>query len=202
MGKAYSESVARLTELLARMPGIGSRTAERLAHHILELGKDEALELAQAIRDVKEKVGKCSVCCLLAETDPCHICSDPGRDHSRACVVEDSRDAAAIEQSGGYNGLYHVLCGRVAPLEGVEPQHLSLPQLLARVKQGEIKEVILATNPDMEGDATAMLVQEVLRDQPVRLTRLARGVPSGSHLQYANPAMLSEALDGRRELRR
>ena len=199
MAKAYSESMARLTEQLARMPGIGEKTAQRLAYHILGLGKQDALALAEAIRDVKDRIKKCSACCLLSESDPCHICADPRRDRTRVCVVEDSRDAAVIEQSGSYNGLYHVLGGRVAPLDGIEPEDLSAGQLLKRVQEGEINELILATNPDMEGDATALLVQELVRQEPVKLTRLARGMPSGSHLEYASPAILSEALNGRRE---
>ena len=201
MGKVYSESVARLTTRLAGMPGVGEKTAERLAYHILDMNREDALGLAEAIRDVKDNVKKCSVCCLLSESDPCHVCSDPGRDRAKVCVVEDPRDAAAIEHSGGYDGLYHVLCGRLAPLDDMEPEDLTVPQLLKRVRGGEIREVILATNADMEGDATALFVQESLRDEPVEVTRLARGIPGGSHLHYATAAMLSEALAGRREVK-
>jgi len=201
LSKVYSQSVARLTSQLAKMPGIGEKTAERLTYHILDLSRDEAAQLAGAIIEAKENVKKCSVCCLLSESDPCHVCADPGRDHTRVCVVEDSRDASAIEHSGAYDGLYHVLCGRVAPLDGMEPEDLTVPQLIRRIREGRIQEVILATNADMEGDATALFVQQGLKDLPVRLTRLARGVPSGSHLHYANPAVLGEALTGRREMR-
>jgi len=198
----YGESVARLAALLAKLPGIGQKTAERLADHIVRLSTQEALELAQAIREVKESVRQCSVCFLLSEGDPCRICADSGRDRSVICVVEDSRDAAAIETSGCYRGLYHVLGGRLAPLEGMEPEHLTVSRLLERVTELGIKEVILATNPDMEGDATALFVQDALVGLPVRVTRLARGVPSGSHLEFANAAILSDAMEGRREMAR
>jgi len=162
---------------------------------------EQAHALAQAIEEVKRNVRQCSTCCLLAESDPCHICSDPRRDHALVCVVESSRDAAAIEQTGVYNGLYHVLGGRLAPLEGIEPEHLSVGKLLRRLKGGQVREVILATNPDMEGDTTALYVRQALEGLPVRVTRLARGVPAGSHLEYADGTVLAEALDGRSELK-
>lgn len=200
MGRAYSESVTRLTEQLMKLPGVGEKTAERLAYHILRLKLEEAMDLARAIQDAKQKVKQCSVCFMLAETNPCPICSGAARDRTTICVVEDSRDAAAIEESGGYNGLYHVLGGRLAPLDGIEPEDLTVDSLLARVKSGGVREVILATNPDMEGDATALFVRDALRDLPVKLTRLARGLPSGSHLEYANVAILADALAGRREV--
>ncbi len=182
MSKGYSESVARLTAGLSRLPGIGEKTAERLAYHILGLSTEEAMELAEAIRQVKQRVRKCSICCLLSESDPCHVCSDSRRDRSTICVVETQRDAAAIEQTSSYVGLYHVLCGRLAPLDGIDAEDLSVEKLLKRFKNGQVEEVILATNPDMEGDATALFVQEALRGLPVRVTRLARGIPTGSHL--------------------
>jgi len=197
--RAFSDSIARLTAELARMPGVGERTAERLAYHIVRLDPQQAEELVRAIQDVKRSVKQCSVCCLLSESDPCHICSDPRRDRGVICVVEDSRDAATIEATGAFRGLYHVLCGRLAPLDGMEPEDLTVDKLLKRVKAGEAKEVVLATNPDMEGDATAMLVREALAGLTLRLTRLARGIPTGSHLQYANAAILAEALEQRRE---
>ena len=199
MVRAFSDSIARLTAELARMPGVGERTAERLAYHIVRLDPQQAEELVRAIQDVKRSVKQCSVCCLLSESDPCHICSDPRRDRGVICVVEDSRDAATIEATGAFRGLYHVLCGRLAPLDGMEPEDLTVDKLLKRVKAGEAKEVVLATNPDMEGDATAMLVREALAGLTLRLTRLARGIPTGSHLQYANAAILAEALEQRRE---
>ncbi|MHC4481785.1 MAG: recombination mediator RecR [Planctomycetota bacterium] len=181
---------------------LGEKTAERLAYHILRLSDEEALALADGIREVKHKVKQCSACYQFAETDPCGICTDARRDRSTICVVEEARDAVAIEASGGYRGLYHVLCGRLAPLDGVEPEDLTLEALIRRVRSDEVEEVILATNPDMEGEATALYVREALEGVPVRLTRLARGIPSGSQLDYANAAVLADALNGRREMTR
>jgi recombination protein RecR len=202
VANAYTESIGRLMELLAKMPGVGEKTAERFAYHILRLEDEEALALAAAIRDVKEKVRQCSTCYMFAEDDPCGVCRDARRDRTTICVVEDARDAVAIEQSGGYRGLYHVLCGRLAPLDGISPEDLTLPALIRRVRDGEVKEVILATDPDMEGEATALYVREALDGTPVRLTRLARGLPSGSQLDYADAAILTDALEGRREMSR
>jgi len=197
-----TESLARLVELLMRMPGVGEKTAERLAYHILRLSDADAEALAHAIRQVKAKVKQCSECYQFSESDPCPICSDPRRDRSTICVVEQARDVVSIEQSGGYSGLYHVLCGRLAPLEGMEPKSLTVAALLERVRDGQVKEVILATNPDMEGEATALYVRQALDGMPVRVTRLARGVPSGSQLEYADSAILADALEGRREMGR
>ena len=201
MAKGYTKSVARLMELLGHMPGVGEKTAERLAYHILRLSDAEALELADAIREVKQRVKQCSVCFQFSESDPCPICSDPRRDATTICVVEQAKDVVAFEQAVGYNGLYHVLGGRLAPLEGVEPQHLTVGRLLERVTKGHVTEVILATNPDMEGEATALYVREALEGLPVKVSRLARGIPSGSHLEYANAAILADALEGRREMK-
>lgn len=200
MSEAYIQSISHLRDQLTMLPGVGEKTAERMAYHIVRLDRDEALELTQAIREVKDNVKQCSVCSLLSESDPCHVCSDHSRDRSQVCVVEDSRDATAIEQSGEYNGLYHVLCGRLAPLDGIEPEDLTVDKLLDRVHEGEIEEIILATNPDTEGDATALLVQEALEDTSVTITRLARGMPSGSNLEYADAAIVGEALEGRRTI--
>jgi len=202
VAKAYTESMGRLMELLGLMPGVGEKTAERLAYHILRLSKEEALALSDAIREVKEKVKQCSVCNQFAEVDPCPICADPRRDRAVICVVEDARDVVPIEQSGSYRGLYHVLCGRLAPLEGMEPEDLTVDGLLRRVQSGDVQEVILATNPDMEGEATALYVRQALEGLPAKVTRLARGVPSGSQLDYANPAILADALEGRREMKK
>jgi recombination protein RecR len=189
-------------DYLAKMPGVGEKTAERFAYHILRMPDEEALALAAAIRDVKEKVRQCSTCHMFSESDPCGVCADARRDRTIICVVEEARDAVAIEQSGGYRGLYHVLCGRLAPLDGIGPEDLTLPSLIRRVRGGEVKEVILATDPDMEGEATALYVREALKGLSVRLTRLARGLPSGSQLEYADGAILADALDGRREMSR
>jgi recombination protein RecR len=201
VARAYTESVGKLIDLLALMPGVGEKTAERLAYHILRLSDEEALALSEAIREVKEKVRQCSVCYQFAEADPCPVCADPKRDRSTICVVEQARDAVTIEQSGGYRGLYHVLCGRLAPLEGIEPENLTVAELIARVRGGGVREVILATNPDMEGEATALYVRKALDGLPVRVSRLARGIPSGSQLEYADAAIVADALEGRREVK-
>ncbi len=199
MARGHTESFERLMEQLGRMPGVGERTAERLAYHVLRLSQEEALALADAIREVKDRVKQCSRCFHFSESDPCAICSDPERDQSTICVVEQAKDVVAMEQSN-YRGVYHVLCGRLAPLDGMEPEDLTVDRLVERVSSGGAQEVILACNADMEGEATAMYVREALADLPVRVTRLARGVPSGSRREYANAAVLADALEGRREM--
>ena len=191
----------RLWEEFARMPGIGRRSAERLCYHVLELPKEEALRLAQAIRDVKEKVGMCSTCYNIAETDPCGICTDERRDRSALCVVEDARDVLAVESTGSYRGLYHVLQGRLAPLDGIGPERLTIAALENRVRQGGVKEVILATNPNVEGDATALYIAERLVPLHVKMTRLARGLPVGGSIEHAGPGILGDAITGRRAVR-
>jgi len=188
-------------ELLGHMPGVGEKTAERLAYHILRLSNAEALQLADAIREVKQKVKQCSVCFQFSESDPCPICADPRRDAATICVVEQAKDVVAIEQTGGYHGLYHVLGGRLAPLEGIEPEDLTVDRLLVRLKESAVTEVILATNPDMEGEATALYVREALEGLAVKVSRLARGIPSGSQLEYANASILVDAIEGRREMK-
>jgi len=196
----YAQSMARLMEQLRELPGVGRKTAERLANHIVRLPEEQAMELASSIREVKETVRQCSTCYQLAESDPCPVCADPQRDRSRICVVETPRDAVKIEESGCYSGLYHVLCGRVAPLDEENPEELTVGELRRRAASDEVKEVILATNPDTEGESTALYVKEALEDLPVTLTRLARGIPSGSNLEYANAAILGDALEGRKKM--
>jgi len=196
----YSESMSNLIKELSQLPGIGEKSAERLAYHILRSPKEEALRLAQAVRDVKEKVKHCSVCFNMAETDPCHICADASRDQGLVCVVEEPKDLLALERTGSYRGVYHVLGGRIAPLEGMDPEKLTVKALVERVKSGHLREVILALNPNMEGDMTAQYVREQLKPLDVKVTQIARGIPSGSQLEYANQAILSEALSGRREM--
>lgn len=200
MNKGGAESISRLVERLTGLPGVGEKTAERLAYHIVRLSNDEALELARAIETVKKSIRQCSICHLLSESDPCHICSDERRDPSTICVVESSQDAAAIEESGGYGGLYHVLGGRLAPLDGIEPEDLTIDDLLRRAADEQSEEIILATNPDMEGDVTAEFVRKALENIDVKITRIAKGLPSGSHLEYADSAIVTEALQGRREI--
>ncbi len=191
-------AVARLVSAFADLPGIGRKSAERLAYHVLMMPKAEALEFAAAIRAVKENLRPCRVCGNLAEADECDICRDPKRDPTILCVVEQVRDLLALEQAGAYRGVYHVLQGRLAPLEGKGPERLSLDALAARVRQGAFREVILGTTPNVEGDATAILVAERLAGLPVEITRLARGLTVGASLEQANRDMLADAIAGRR----
>jgi len=196
----YGDVLGRLLGELGKLPGIGTKSAERLADHILRGSKAEALALARAIREVKERLHPCSRCFNISETDPCHLCSDPRRDHAVICVVERPRDVLAIERSGVYRGLYHVLGGRLAPLEDVGPEQLTIKALVARVKEGETKEVIIATNPTVEGETTALHLAEVLKPLGVSTTRLARGMPAGASLEYTSAAVVSDALRDRRPL--
>ena len=196
----YSGSMVNLIKELGRLPGVGEKSAERLAYHILRSSDEDALRLAQAIRDVKEKVKRCSVCCNLSETDPCHICADGSRDHSVICVVEEPKDLLALERGGSYRGVYHVLGGRIAPLEGIDPGKLAIAPLEARAKSDSVQEVVLALNPNMEGDLTAHYIADLLKRQGVRVTQIARGIPSGGQIEYASEQILGEAMKGRREL--
>ena len=195
-----TESVSTLIDQLARLPGIGKKSAERLAYHVLRLHKTEALALADAIRDVKENVRYCDDCHNLAERERCTICEDPRRDATRLCVVEQPRDLMALEQSSVYNGLYHVLLGRIAPLDGIGPEHLTVEHLVQRVRDGDVSEVIMATNPNTEGDGTALYISNLLQDLDVEVTRLARGVTTGSVLEHTNKEILADALSGRQKL--
>jgi recombination protein RecR len=195
-----SQSIGRLTEELAKLPGIGRKSAERLAYHLLRVNKTEALGLADAIRDVRENVHYCRSCYNLAEGELCPICSDPKRDPTQLCVVEQPRDLLALEQAGVYRGFYHVLLGRIAPLDCVGPDQLTIDKLLERVREGVVREIIMATNPTVEGDGTALYLSNLLAEFPVKVTRLARGITSGSILEYANKEVLAEALTGRQSL--
>ena len=191
--------VARLIDSFADLPGIGRRTAERLAYHVLNMPKDEALAFADAIRAVKENLRPCRTCFNLAEGEQCTICADPRRDRTVLCVVEQVRDLLALEQAGNFRGLYHVLQGRIAPLEGKGADGLTLDALAARVAQGQFREVILGTTPNVEGDATALVVAQRLEGVSVELTRLARGLTVGASLEQANREMLVDAFAGRRK---
>jgi recombination protein RecR len=184
---------------LARLPGIGRKSAERLAYHILRVRSEEALALADAIREVKENVRYCRTCYNLAQEEECSICRDPRRDQETICVVEQPRDLMALEQTGAYRGVYHVLLGKIAPLEGVGPEQLTIDALVRRVSGGAFKELIMATNPTVEGDGTSLYISNLLADTPVRITRLARGITSGSVLEFANREMLTDAISGRQD---
>ncbi|MBI2898868.1 MAG: recombination protein RecR [Planctomycetes bacterium] len=195
-----TEPIQNLIQELSKLPGIGEKTAERLAFHLLSRQKDEVLRLADALRDLKEQVKSCGSCYNTSDQDPCAICSDPKRDRTVVCVVEQMQDLWAIEKSGSYRGLYHVLHGRLAPLDGVGPEHLTISKLVDRVRKGDVAEVILATNPTMEGDATAYYLRSALAAPNLRVTRIARGVPAGGSLEYSNRTIVADALQGRREL--
>jgi recombination protein RecR len=192
-----TDSVAKLIDQFARLPGIGKKSAERIAYHLLRVPKAEALALADAVRNVRENVRYCSQCFHLSESDLCGICQDSKRDHTLLCVVEQPRDVMALEQSGSYRGLYHVLLGRIAPLESIGPEHLTIDALVQRVRDGGFREVIMATNPTVEGDGTALYISNLLAEFPVELTRLARGITTGSVLEYTNKEILADALTGR-----
>lgn len=194
-----TESVSNLIEQFARLPGIGKKSAERLAYHVLRIHATEAAALADAIRAVKENVRYCRECFNLAEGELCGICTDPRREQDVLCVVEQPRDLIALEQAGVYRGLYHVLLGRLAPLEGIGPEQLTIDRLVDRVRGGTFREVVMATNPTLEGDGTALYVSNLLREMPVRVTRLARGITTGSVIELANKEILSDALTGRQE---
>jgi recombination protein RecR len=191
-------AIARLTEQLGKLPGIGPKTAERLTHFLLAAERQEVLDLAEALRAIKEKIGRCHQCFNLTEGELCSLCKDAGRDGSLVCVVEQPRDVTALERSASYRGLYHVLHGRLAPLDGIGPEQLTVDDLLRRVRRGGVQEIIMATNPTLEGDGTALYISNLLQGTGVKITRLARGLPSGSVLEFANSQMLADALEGRR----
>jgi recombination protein RecR len=194
-----SESVARVIDEFAKLPGIGRKSAERLTYHILRVPKSEAVSLADAIRSVRENVRYCRACFNLSEEELCNICQDPKREGAMLCVVEQPRDLMSLEQSGVYRGLYHVLLGRIAPLEGIGPDQLTLEALVERVRTGTFREIIRATNPTVEGDGTALHISNLLSEYQVPITRLARGITTGSILEYTNKEILADALTGRQK---
>jgi recombination protein RecR len=197
---ATAAPIARLIEALHRLPGIGPKSAQRLTYYLLRTQAVEARALAQAIIDVKEKITLCSVCQNVTEEDPCVICTDDGRDQSMICVVEEPLDILAMERSRNYRGLYHVLHGVISPMDGVGPEDLKFNELVARLRNGSVSEVIMATNPNLEGEATAMYVSRALQSTGIRVTRLARGLPTGSDLEYADDQTLARALEYRQEV--
>ena len=194
-----TESVANLIDQLARLPGIGRKSAERLTYHLLRVQQAEAIALADAIRQVRENVRYCRQCFNLAEQEMCNICRDPKRDGSLLCVVEQPRDLMSLEAAGAYRGLYHVLLGRIAPLDGMGPDQLTLEAHVERLRTGQFREVIMATNPTVEGDGTALHISNLLADYPVEITRLARGITTGSILEFTNKEILADALSGRQK---
>ncbi len=194
------EPIAKLVNQLSRLPGVGRKTAARLAYHIIALPEDQVRELAVAIFNGKKQVHFCAVCGDYTDTDPCKRCADPSRDKSILCVVKDPRDVAAMERMRDYNGQYHVLHGVISPMDGVGPDDIRIRELMTRLASGEIKEVVLATNPDIEGEATAAYIARLVKPLMVRVTRIAHGVPVGGELEYTDEVTLSKAFENRREI--
>ena len=191
-------AIGRLMRELGKLPGIGPKSAERLTHYLLGAPRGDVIDLAEALRAVKEQIHPCKECCNPTESKQCSICADAGRDAGVLCVVEQPRDVTALERSGTFRGRYHVLHGRLSPLDGVGPDRLTIDRLLARVRVGNVQEVIMATNPTTEGDGTSLYLSSLLGPLDVEITRLARGLPTGSVLEFANSQMLADALEGRR----
>ena len=196
----YPEPLARLIEQLQKLPGIGAKSAQRLAFHILRAPREDAERLLAAVQDVKDRVANCSICNQITETDPCRFCADEARDHQVICVVEEPQNVAAIEKTREFKGTYHVLMGALSPLQGVGPDDLKIRGLVERVGQGQVREVILATNPTVEGEATAIYLARLLKPLGVRVTRIATGIPVGSDLEYADEITMGKAMEGRREV--
>src|SRR5215475_7254398 len=190
--------IARLMHELGKLPGIGPKTAERLTHHLLAASRTQVYALADSLRAIKDSIRQCRQCCQLTENELCDICADPRRDPALICVVEQPRDLAALERTGSFRGQYHVLHGRLAPLDNIGPEQLTIDRLVERIQEGGVTEIIMATNPTLEGDGTALYISNLLAGMNVRVTRLARGLPSGSVLEFANSQMLTDALEGRR----
>ena len=196
----FAAPLERLIERLRKLPGVGQKSAQRLAFHILRGDAEEARALAQAIVEVKEKIRLCSICFNITDTDPCLICDDASRDASSLCVVEEPHNLVSIEKSGQFRGRYHILHGSIAPLRGIGPDDLKIAPLLERLRDGTVKEVILATNPNVEGEATAVYLSRLLKPIGVRVTRIALGLPVGSELEYADEVTVGKALEGRRDI--
>jgi len=194
-----AEPIARLIEELNKLPGIGPKSAQRLAYHLLRSHDEEAKALAEAILTLKEKIKLCSLCFNNTDCDPCRICQDKERDHSKICVVEKPSDILPLEQTGKYNGVYHVLHGTISPTQGIGPEELKIKELLTRLKDGSLTEVIVATNPNVESETMAMYLQRIITPLGIRVTRLARGLPFGAELEYADDLTLGQALENRRE---
>lgn len=194
-----AQPVARLIEELSKLPGVGPKSAQRITYHLLRVSADEAKALAGAIVDIKDKITFCSVCFNITDSDPCLICRDEDREHNRICIVEDPLDILPLERTKKYRGVYHVLHGVISPGDGIGPDDLKIRELLSRLNSGSVTEIILATNPNVEGEATAMYLQRLITPLGIKVTRLARGLPYGADLEYADDATLSRALEGRQE---
>ncbi len=198
--KYYAKPLNRLINELSKLPGIGGKTAQRLAFHILSMDEKSAIELANAISDAKKSMTYCSVCGNLTDTDPCAICSDDSRDKSTICVVESPKDVVAMEKIREYRGYYHVLHGAISPMDGIGPDDINLRSLIVRLQDEAVKELIIATNPNIEGEATAMYIARLIKPSGIKVTRIAHGIPVGGDLEYADEVTLLKAVEGRREL--
>ncbi|WP_102693406.1 recombination mediator RecR [Rummeliibacillus pycnus] len=196
----YPEPISKLIDSFMKLPGIGPKTASRLAFFVLTMQEDVVLNFAKALIDAKRNLSYCSVCGHITDVDPCHICQDPQRDRSTICVVQDTKDVIAMEKMRDYHGLYHVLQGAISPMDGIGPEDINVPSLLKRLQNEEVQELILATNPTIEGEATAMYISRLVKPSGIRTTRIAHGLPVGGDLEYADEVTLSKALEGRREL--
>jgi recombination protein RecR len=196
----FAPSVSRLIDELKRLPGIGQKTAQRLAFFLLRVDRDQALALSDAIRDAKEKVRECSVCNNITDADPCHFCTNPTRNRALICVVEEATNIQSVEKTRQFNGLYHVLGGSLSPLQGIGPDQLKIKSLIERLKGGAVEEIIIATNPTAEGEATAVYLSKLIKPLGVRVTRIAMGIPVGSDLEYADEVTMLKAMEGRRDL--
>lgn len=196
----YAPSIEKLIESFEKLPSIGNKTAARLAFHILNASEEETNEFVQSIIEAKKNLKYCSNCYNISDTDPCPICSNPNRDHTTICVVEDVRDVVAMERTHEFKGIYHVLHGSISPMNGIGPDDIKIKELLAHLMEGQVKEIILATNPRVEGEATAMYISKLVKPLGIKATRIAHGIPVGGDLEYTDEVTLSKALEGRREL--
>jgi len=196
----FAEPMAQLIDELKKLPGVGSKSAQRMAFHILRSSAEDADALASAIRNLKEKLHLCSVCNNITDVDPCSYCSSPTRNQRLVCVVEEPTNIAAIEKTRSYNGVYHVLHGAISPLHGIGPEQLRIPSLVKRVENGSLDEIIIATNPTLEGEATAVYLTNLIKRPAIKMTRIATGIPAGSDIEYADEVTMLKAIEGRREL--
>mgnify|MGYP001954251773 CR=1 FL=1 len=196
----YPEPIAKLIDSFSKLPGIGPKTAARLAFYVLRMKDDDVVQFAKSLVNVKRNLSYCSVCCNITDTDPCRICSDQSRDRSVICVVQEAKDVIAMERTKEFHGMYHVLHGAISPMEGIGPDEIKVAELLKRLANDEVQELILATNPNVEGEATAMYLSRLVKPFQLKVTRIAHGLPVGGDLEYADEVTLSKALEGRREL--
>jgi len=196
----YPEPIAKLIDSFSRLPGVGPKTAARLAFYVLRMKEEDVMNFAKALVNVKRNLLYCSVCCNITDTDPCRVCSDKQRDRSVICVVQEARDLVAMERTKEFHGMYHVLQGAISPMEGIGPDDIRVAELLRRLADDEVQELILATNPNIEGEATAMYLSRLVKPFQIKVTRIAHGLPVGGDLEYADEVTLSKALEGRREL--